>query len=155
MKTFLRYLRIAFSTTCLIACVLLIVLWVRSYWRADLLHCPLQSPRIILFQSCDGRMEVFLGRPSPSQKLGLPSGLAIDSIEVKTIVPPETPEPHWDFTSNKRFTAAEFPHWCLAFMLASLAVVPWIRYRFSLRTLLIATTLVAVVLGLIVWQARR
>jgi len=28
-----RKLRIAFSATCLIACVLLIVLWVRSYWR--------------------------------------------------------------------------------------------------------------------------
>ena len=28
---------------------------------------------------------------------------------------------------------------------------PWLRWRFSLRTLLIATTLVAVVLGLIVW----
>src|SRR6476620_2501344 len=27
-----RKLRIAFSATCLIACVLLIVLWVRSYW---------------------------------------------------------------------------------------------------------------------------
>ncbi len=27
-----HYLRIAFSATCLIACVLLIVLWVRSYW---------------------------------------------------------------------------------------------------------------------------
>ena len=30
-----RKLRIAFSATCLIACVLLIVLWVRSYWRSD------------------------------------------------------------------------------------------------------------------------
>ena len=32
MSRYLRYLRIAFSATCLIACVLLIVLWVRSYW---------------------------------------------------------------------------------------------------------------------------
>ena len=30
-----RKLRIAFSAACLIACVLLIVLWVRSYWRFD------------------------------------------------------------------------------------------------------------------------
>ena len=30
-----RKLRIAFSATCLIACVLLIVLWVRSYWKVD------------------------------------------------------------------------------------------------------------------------
>jgi hypothetical protein len=30
-----RKLRIAFSVTCLIACVLLIALWVRSYWKVD------------------------------------------------------------------------------------------------------------------------
>ena len=40
---------------------------------------------------------------------------------------------------------------------ATLAAVPWIhaRWRFSLRTLLIATTLVAVVLGLVVYAARK
>ena len=37
-----------------------------------------------------------------------------------------------------------------------LAALPWPRWpkRFSLRTLLIATTLVAVVLGLVVWPLR-
>ena len=38
-----------------------------------------------------------------------------------------------------------------------LATTPWIRlirWQFSLRTLLIATTLVAVVLGLAVWASR-
>jgi hypothetical protein len=35
-----------------------------------------------------------------------------------------------------------------------LAVGPWIPPRFSLRTLLIATTLVAVALGVIVWSLR-
>ena len=39
---------------------------------------------------------------------------------------------------------------------ATLAAAPWLRsihYRFSLRTLLIVTTLVAIVLGLMVWTA--
>jgi hypothetical protein len=40
MLRYLRYLRIAFSATCLIACVLLIVLWVRSYWRFDVISIP-------------------------------------------------------------------------------------------------------------------
>src|SRR5262245_19847836 len=35
MRRFLRYLRIAFSATCAVACVLLIVLCVRSYWIRD------------------------------------------------------------------------------------------------------------------------
>ena len=36
----------------------------------------------------------------------------------------------------------------------TLAAAPWLRWRFSLRTLLIATTLVAVVLGVIVVSSR-
>ena len=48
--------------------------------------------------------------------------------------------PHWfDITVSSDFL---------------IAAAPWLRWRFSLRTLLIATTLVAVVLGLIVWAAR-
>ena len=35
-----------------------------------------------------------------------------------------------------------------------LAAAPWLRWRFSLRTLLIATTLIAVLLGIIVWKSR-
>ena len=44
----------------------------------------------------------------------------------------------------------------LLLLVAALVAVPWIPYsrRFSLRTLLIATTLVAVVLGLAVWAGR-
>jgi hypothetical protein len=49
------------------------------------------------------------------------------------------------------------PHGLGAMVFAMLATAPWIRWssRFSLRTLLIATTLVALVLGLIVWAARK
>jgi hypothetical protein len=49
--------------------------------------------------------------------------------------------------------AISISHWIYILCFAALAVLPWIRqlrWRFSLRTLLIATTLVAVVLGLIV-----
>src|SRR4051794_5817120 len=35
MRRFLKYLRITVFATSLIACVLLIALWVRSYWRLD------------------------------------------------------------------------------------------------------------------------
>jgi hypothetical protein len=45
-------------------------------------------------------------------------------------------------------------NWLLIILTAALAGVPWIRWRFSLRTLLIATSLVAVVLGLIVYAVR-
>jgi len=50
------------------------------------------------------------------------------------------------------------PHWFLIALSATFAAVPWIRQlklRFSLRTLLVATTLIAVVLGLITYAARK
>jgi hypothetical protein len=47
------------------------------------------------------------------------------------------------------------PFWFLVGVSVLLSGAPWrLRARFSLRTLLIATTLVAVVLGLIAWVAR-
>jgi hypothetical protein len=48
-------------------------------------------------------------------------------------------------------------YWIPTLLTTALSVVPWlgkIRWRYSLRTLLIATTLVAVVLGLIVWAVK-
>jgi hypothetical protein len=42
------------------------------------------------------------------------------------------------------------PHWPLVLLSAALAVAPWFKWRFSLSTLLIATTLVAVGLGIVV-----
>ena len=49
-------------------------------------------------------------------------------------------------------------YWSPVVLSATLATVPWIRHlswRFSLRTLLIAMTLVAVVLGLAVYAANQ
>jgi hypothetical protein len=45
------------------------------------------------------------------------------------------------------------PLWAVDVMLAPVGALPWLRWRFSLRTLLIAATVVAVGLGLIVWAA--
>jgi hypothetical protein len=43
--------------------------------------------------------------------------------------------------------------WILVLIAVGLSAAPWIRRTFSLRTLLIATTLIAVVLGLVVWSS--
>ena len=51
--------------------------------------------------------------------------------------------------------SAYIPYWPIVVAIGSLAAGPWLRWRFTLRTLLITTTLVAVVLGMIVWAARR
>jgi hypothetical protein len=46
-------------------------------------------------------------------------------------------------------------YWLLTLGTFAIGTVPWLRWRFSVCTLLIATTLVAVVLGAIVWAARQ
>ena len=43
------------------------------------------------------------------------------------------------------------PYWIPILLTALLAIVPWFPWKFSLRTLLIATALIAVLLGLVVW----
>jgi hypothetical protein len=55
-----RNLRIAFSVTCGIACVLLIALWVRSYWYADDLVITLTKARQLELQSVPGRCIAFI-----------------------------------------------------------------------------------------------
>jgi hypothetical protein len=68
------------------------------------------------------------------------------------------PADHWVFSNVKPngFHIA-VPHWFLIMVSATIAAIPlapWLRLRFSLRTLLLATTLIAVVLGIIVWMSR-
>jgi hypothetical protein len=46
------------------------------------------------------------------------------------------------------------PYWFLTLLSLSLAPLAWLHRRFSLRTLLIATTVIAVGLGLLGWAAK-
>ncbi len=145
-----RKLRLAFSATCLIACVLLSVLWVRSYWRNERFGVLMSDNRAINLQSASGRVN-FNGCTSPRAKLMIPPGLRSDPVI------DDTPAVrNFDFgsvTGNPPFTLYWFwvPHWFLLTIAAALTAVPWLTFkRFSLRTLLIVTTLVAVVLGLAV-----
>ena len=52
---------------------------------------------------------------------------------------------------TNRCDSLSIPHWFAVALAATFAATPWLRWRFSLRTLLIAITLVALVLGLVVW----
>jgi hypothetical protein len=42
------------------------------------------------------------------------------------------------------------PYWLLLLLATTITATPWIKWRFSLRTLLIVTTLVAVTLAIVV-----
>jgi hypothetical protein len=46
------------------------------------------------------------------------------------------------------------PYWSFLASVVVVASLPWLKWRFSLRTLLIATTLVAVGIGVVVMTLR-
>jgi len=55
------------------------------------------------------------------------------------------------YYKDKTDTGLLIRFWLVLLALLVCGALPWLHWRFALRTLLIATTLVAVLLGLIVW----
>jgi len=136
------------SALCLIACVLLIVLWMRSYTHIDSIAGTISNSRQLELQSMKGRCFVLLVDSSqrPIGSFARYSVLDLENLKYLTF--------NYAVLGSKidRLWVA---HWILILISASVAALPWIRWRFSLRALLIATTLVAVVLGVAVYLANR
>ena len=138
-----RKLRIAWSVLWGLAAVLLIVLWVRSYRVADAVQWA-TSTGIFTATSATGVIGV-----SKTNHVGVQKR-TWNSLEIM-----HGTLRAWSVSSDSNGTYLRFPHRWPLLIFAIFAAVPWINQltrRFSLRTLLIATTLVAVVLGLIVWS---
>jgi hypothetical protein len=143
----LKKLQIAWSVFCGVACVLLIVLWVRSYWRLELIAKSTSGIFLTRIVSNSGSVYFF------KQDMGVSKFDRGWSYGRSLKVQPNEGR----FGFGREHEGFFVPHWLLILISATFAVLPWIRqlqYRFSLRTLLMATTLVAVVLGLAVWAAR-
>lgn len=139
-----------------IECVLLLVLWVRSYWRWDYVESPICSNGFYL-NSFRGRLGLDAGVADSPIIAWSYSAVSLDSFQTQATIP--QPISCNDMNVSVSVSTTELPrivscpHGFAVLLFATLAVAPWIR-RFTLRTLLIATTLVAVVLGLIVWAVR-
>ena len=141
-----RKLRIAWSVVCGVACVLLIALWVRSYWRQELFGVGVTKSSYVSVTWYQGNLTIAASRVS------LPT-----VFESRTSNFYQMNNQTWTyrFRSVPYFEAfAIVPHWFAAILFIPLAAIPWIPGRFSLRTLLIVLTLVAVVLGLILAVVR-
>jgi hypothetical protein len=54
----------------------------------------------------------------------------------------------WDFQAGRQHIFLVFPHRLPIAIFILLAAAPWIHWRFSLRTMLIAVAVVALVFGL-------
>jgi hypothetical protein len=152
MRRSLRYLRIAFSAACLIACVLLLALWVRSYWRLDGLQGPILWPHGFSLSSMYGRLMIGGGdEDDPITEWDYGSFKFDDPYMAPTA---QFLGPVFAFhPSVKAGAYIHVPHWFPALITGSIAFALAKRRSYSLRTLLIMMTLVAIGLGLIVYYA--
>ena len=160
----LRYLRIAFSATCVLACVLLLVLWVRSYRWAEAFSFPISTKHAVGIGSAQGGASVIKCQYAAGFYKGLwqmDRDSTADPSIAKFYRPQNRPGYHGvlglGFINSAPFFVICLPYWFLLAMSIAIAGIPWrkqMSLRFSLRTLLIVTTLVAVVLGAIVWLRR-
>jgi hypothetical protein len=147
-------LRIAWSVFWGLACVLLIALWVRSPKACDLISKRDASGMTTTFCSSAGKVWFYRSVP-PKPKIAratvpTPHGWKYTRIEVEGNAEPQPFVFHLGAGKQK----IQFPDSVLVMACTIVGAAPWIR-RFSLRTLLIAITLVAVGLGIIVWSMHQ
>jgi hypothetical protein len=143
-----RKLRIAWSVGWGVLCLLLIALWVRSRDAVD--SC--QTPAVVgalHFQSGFGKVVVFRLPTKVNWKAG--SFPAIHTGKDDILMSPLIGVANVVTFYNGWARVAVVPYSIATALLATLVGLPWLPTRFSLRALLIATTLVAVGLGLSVW----
>jgi hypothetical protein len=151
-----RKLRITWSVAWGVAAVLLVVLWVRSYWWGDRICGVLSqgAPSVTLMSN---RGEIHF---VAFQGFGnFPSGLEVASLELAKH-PDEFPQLHtrlgFAFEQIPDLLLLSIPVWFVVLISGIIAAVPRLKLsnRFSVRTLLIDTALVAMALGLVVYIAR-
>jgi hypothetical protein len=139
----LKYLRIAVTALSLTACVLLIALWVRSYTWHDGVWGRFSEARGFHLSSHEGRVQL-----SMLSFLGIVEWRIVHAELIDRVGPPNY-FPAFECPLSTFGLYAAVPYWILLAVTATFAAGLATKCRFSLRTLLIATTLVAVGLGIV------
>jgi hypothetical protein len=149
-----RKLRIAWTAAWAVAAVLLCVLWVRSEYRADYFRWRVSSTSGVTVFSAKGRIKCLAGEMNNRfqtewfsighnrvyQLDVFAEGLGFDAVAE-------------DRTARAGLVRYGFkiPLWLPIMLCATISAMPWARHykwRFSLRTLLLAMTGIAALLGI-------
>jgi hypothetical protein len=124
----------------------LVVFWVRSYSWLDQVYRPSTLPKHLFVISFDGRLfwyeAIFMNSVTP--RFGKEHVNVRDSGETR-----EQLLNRYALVNQK-----SVPYWALVLATTTLVALPWLRWRFSLRTLLIAITIFALALGILIATTR-
>lgn len=156
-----RRLRIAWSVFWGVLAVLLVMLWVRSYYQSDWAYAFRANDWYHL-RSLNGEVVLqTIWQPNSMRKWGVVSAPASEFSGSRYGWNSQMIRPQYEFWgfavfNSPKVKAYAIPHWLFVLLAATLAVLPWLKVekRFSLRTMLIANTFVALALGLIMWASR-
>jgi hypothetical protein len=140
-----RKLRIAWSVAWGIVAVLLIALWIRSYSHLQIIEKRFGS-QTIQVSSVRGHFAIASLHPTAAIGMFYLSTAAVNAADWRELGPSG-----FACYRNSMGAILIVPHWFAALLCAIISAVVWLQWRFSLRTLLVATTLVAIGLGLVVW----
>ena len=160
-------LRITWTAFWGVAAVAALIFWCRSFKWQDVVNIRIVGGSYFNFISNDALtlgVQNALTDPQikdifPTSRWTMVSDIYVtDDPAILALMPP--PRPHWGFTYSGApypYLGITTPHWFQTCIAAALAIAPWrrsLRCRFSLRTLLIAITLIALGLGTIIWFTR-
>ena len=143
-------LRIAVSVFFALMAVAICVLWVRTRHTLYAVGWEWSSGNYVVVTPCTGEIGfefAHLKTSTGSARFQVYS-FALDKEQRRSQLR------NFQLTKTPTGIRGGIPLWFLVATSAILAVIPWVRWRFSLRTMLIATTLFAVGLGLVCYIVR-
>ena len=145
-----RKLRIAWSLAFATAALAAATLWVRSQSYLDEYWVSSGPKRAFGVFSAKGSVSFAQQERKPNSS-NYTVGYNYIDIDKCTITKVRTIL-GFGVGSDSDTSFVRVPYWFAAVLLGTFATTPWLSCRFSLRTLFISTTLIAVALGLIVWS---
>ncbi len=156
-RSYLRYLRIAFSSACGVVCILLVVLWVRSYWWHMSGQTGFASPTNFIVMSYRGEVvvkyvnhsnDIWTWTTTPAKNAGIYNNVPLyKSWEVLNAI-------GIGISHVQDGIIVALNYWLAILITTGCIFISYLKPRFSLRALLIASTLVAVLLGAVVLSSR-
>ncbi len=155
---FLRVLQFFVSAVCLIVCSVLIVLWVRSYSWQEGLVWGITDKRGFVAGSMNGVLTVhsieIIGDSCQLAKWFVDSYPISKAFWLQQNLGESTIFGFHLSLSSSGLRFIAIPHWFPVLLTAISISFSWIKWRFSLRSMFIATALFSVALGILVTFAR-
>jgi hypothetical protein len=140
-----RKLRIAWSVLWGVACVLLIMLWVRSYWARDMTRGVIGNSGLHLNATSLSGVVAFAfdewrGTPHPWMFESVSNQENMVAVFSSVVGKPPLSWLgfRWQFKPN--LVVVILPCWSIVLSTIALATIPWICWRYRLHTLLDAVT---------------